>query len=102
MNFQMVQLSSLEKVRENDGLDREEICRRTVLAGERLSYQICMRSEDRTEARVFVESELAEHVKLYLVKSVFIINVIKNALIKRGAPSDTIRSIQQPPSPFTL
>ena len=71
MNFQMVQLSSLEKVRENDSLDREEICRRTVLAGERLSYQICMRSEDRTEARVFVESELAEHVKLYLVKSVF-------------------------------
>lgn len=70
MNFQIVQLSSLEKVRENDGLDREEIHRRTVLAGERVSYQICMRSDVRMEAKISVESELAEHIRLYLVKSV--------------------------------
>lgn len=70
MNFQMIQISSLEKLRGNDGFDRKEIHRRTVLAGERLSYQICMRSDERMEATVSVESELAGHIRLYLVKDV--------------------------------
>lgn len=66
MEFQIVQLSSLEKVRTADSFARDEICKKTVLAGERFSYQICVRSDRCFQTEVSVESRLS--VRLYLVK----------------------------------
>ena len=72
MEFEIVQLSSLEKVRAQDSLKRDEIHKKTVLAGERLSYQICMKSDLQMDVNVCVESGLGEAVKLYLVKDAYI------------------------------
>ncbi len=72
MEFQIVQLSSLEKIRANDSLKRDEIHKKAVLAGERLSYQICMKAERRMDAAVEVESDLPEAVRLYLVRDAYI------------------------------
>ncbi|MCI9337412.1 MAG: DUF4091 domain-containing protein [Lachnospiraceae bacterium] len=71
MEFQIVQLSSLEKVRAQDSLRRDEIHKKTVLAGERLSYQICMRADCRTDVAVSAESDLPGAVRLYLVQDVY-------------------------------
>lgn len=68
MEIQIVQISSLEKVRADDKLNHEEIHTKAVLAGERLSYQICVRTDCRMDAVVSVESELESSVRLYLVK----------------------------------
>ena len=72
MEFEIVQLSSLEKVRAEDSLKRDEIHKKTVLAGERLSYQICMKSDLRMDVSVCVESGLRKGVKLYLVRDAYI------------------------------
>lgn len=72
MEFEIVQVSSLEKVRAQDSLKRDEIHKKTVLAGERLSYQICMKSDLRMDAVVSLESELSEAVRLYLVQDAYI------------------------------
>lgn len=68
MEIQIVQISSLEKVRTGDKLNHEEIHNKAVLAGERLSYQICMRTDCRMDANLSVESEFGSNVRLYLVK----------------------------------
>ena len=62
------QISSLEKVRSTDTLQYPEIERRTVLAGERFSYQITMLSDPAYYARVDVESPLKEHIRVYRVR----------------------------------
>ncbi len=72
MKFEIVQVSSLEKIRECDSLRRDEIHKKTVLAGERLSYQICMKADSRIDVAVCVESNLPEAVKLYLVQDAYI------------------------------
>jgi len=72
MEFQIVQVSSLEKIRANDSLKRDEIHEKTVLAGERLSYQICMKANDRTDVGVVAESDLPGDVRLYLVRDAYI------------------------------
>lgn len=72
MKFEIVQISSLEKVRAQDSLRRDEIHKKTVMAGERLSYQICMKSDIRMDVAVTAESGLSEAVKLYLVKDAYI------------------------------
>ena len=66
MEFQILQLSSLEKVRSKDALPCDEIHKKTVLAGERFSYQLCARSDCRMQTEVIVEASLP--VRLYLVK----------------------------------
>lgn len=71
MDFQIVQLTSLEKVRAGDSLDRGEICKKTAMAGERFSYQICMRSDCAVDVVVSAKSELGQNVKLYAVKEVY-------------------------------
>ena len=72
MEFQVVQVSSLEKVRAQDSLRRDEIHKKTVLAGERLSYQICMKADSRMDVAVSVESGLKDAVRLYMVQDAYI------------------------------
>lgn len=69
MELQIVQISSLEKVRTNDNLIHDEIHKKTVLAGERFSYQISMKSDRRMDVTVSAESGLCPNVKLYHVKN---------------------------------
>lgn len=71
MEFQITQISSLEKVRRTDALTHDEIHKKSVMAGERLSYQICLKTASPLEAVVTLDSPLAEHIKLYLVKDVY-------------------------------
>ena len=71
MNFEIVQVSSLEKVRAQDSLKRDEMYKKTVLAGERLSYQICMKADGPVDLAVSVESELPGAVRLYLVRDAY-------------------------------
>ena len=71
MNFEIVQVSSLEKVRAQDSLKHDEMYKKTVLAGERLSYQICMKADGPVDLAVSVESELPGAVRLYLVRDAY-------------------------------
>lgn len=71
MEFKVKQISSLEKVRANDNLNYDEIHKKSVLAGERFSYQITMKSTNTMFITASVESELADHVKLYYVREAF-------------------------------
>ncbi len=70
------QISSLEKVTCTDALNYEEISARTVLQGERLSYQIAVNGEEeRAFAKVWVDdSSLKDAVKLYVEKEVYVDN----------------------------
>lgn len=68
MEINIKQISSLHKVRKADSFDFAEIQNKTVLAGERLSYQICFKTTGSVFVTVSMESELAEHVRIYSVK----------------------------------
>ena len=68
MEIRVQQISALEKVRENDQLKFGEIHKISALAGERVSYQICMEAGYAQMIRVSVESPLADSVKLYRVR----------------------------------
>lgn len=70
MELQIRQISSLEKVRANDDLNQRQVHERTVLAGERLSYQICIKSPQSILVDVSVESELLDNIRLYQVREV--------------------------------
>ena len=70
MEWKIKQISSLEKVRATDNLNYDEIHKKCVLAGERLSYQISMKSDCRMFVTASVESQLSAYVKLYQVKEV--------------------------------
>ena len=73
MELSINQISSLEKVRVNDFNEYKRVESRTVMQGERVSYQIPLscESHSRYRAEITVESPLAEYVKLYSVKEVF-------------------------------
>ena len=72
MKIDIKQISSLEKVRVNDNLDQREIYTRKVLAGERVSYQLSMKSVDaQCFVKVSLETALANNVKLYVVKDAY-------------------------------
>lgn len=71
MELSVRQVSSLEKIRANDSLPCNEIHDKTAMLGERFSYQICMKSDQRLKVSLAVESKLSEYVKLYLVKDVY-------------------------------
>ena len=71
MDIQLIQIPPLQKFRPTDSFfDRTELREQTVLRGERLCYQVCIRSDVRQSVTVSLESELAPHLKLYLVKNV--------------------------------
>lgn len=65
------QISSLEKVRANDDLNHPEIYQKTLLAGERFSYQICIKSTEYKILKFSVESSLAKNIKLFRVKDAY-------------------------------
>lgn len=71
MKLEVKQISALEKVKINDSLDYEKLYQKSVLAGERFSYQICIKTDTRMFADVSVESELSAYVKLYHVREVY-------------------------------
>ena len=67
------QISSLEKIRLNDFGEYKTIDKKTVMQGERVSYQISLSCEShaRYRAEISVDSPISEYVKLYSVKEVF-------------------------------
>lgn len=67
MNFLIKQISPLEKIRCAADLSCNELRTKTVLAGERVGYQISVVSDSYLDLDISVESELAECVKLYSV-----------------------------------
>ncbi len=69
MKLQIAQISSLEKIRPGDAFPCDEIHKKSVLAGQRLSYQLCIKSDCRTTAVISVRSELADCIKLYRVEN---------------------------------
>ncbi len=71
MNPTIRQVSSLIKIRSAADLNCPDICRKTVLAGERINYQICMSSKDLLNVTVSVDSPLAGQVRLYSVRNVY-------------------------------
>ena len=76
MEFMVKQVSSLEKIRKDVAVNCDEIHKKTVLAGERFSYQVCVWSDSMSGATitadVSVESVFGSNVKLYLVKDVYL------------------------------
>ena len=71
MEIKIKQISSLEKARYNDSLDYGEIHKKSVLAGERFSYQLCVKTDCSIFASVSVDSPLADHIKLYRVQDAY-------------------------------
>ena len=70
MNVTVKQLSSLRKIRSVQDLSGEEIRRQTVLAGERVSYQISLVSDTYLDLTVSAGGALSDGVKLYTVNDV--------------------------------
>lgn len=71
MLFEMKQISSLEKVRITDSFVYDEIDKKTVLAGERFSYQIAMKCDTCVYSEVTVESTLSPYITLYQVRDAY-------------------------------
>ena len=70
------QISNLEKVGTKTESDITEKKDYTLLQGQRLSYQIVLKPEnicDRTR-RIRIESQLADHIRIYCVKEVVVDN----------------------------
>ena len=63
------QISSLEKVRRESDLCYDEICKKTVLKGERYSYQIAIKTDVRIETKLEIESELKDYIKVFCVEN---------------------------------
>ncbi len=75
MNLFVKQFSSLEKICHAGDIQRTTLNRLSLLTGEHTSYQVAVYAEDATiddhiPLTVTVESEIAEHVKIYVVKDV--------------------------------
>ena len=74
MPISLKQVSALEKVQIRTSFDHREINSYSVLQGQRLSYQITIAPNgiwDKKE-KVWIESELADYVRLYCVKDVVV------------------------------
>lgn len=61
------QISSLEKVRKDSPMDYAEIMHKTLLKGERFSYQIAISTDKFTNGTLEVESDLKPYIKLFAV-----------------------------------
>ena len=70
MDLECKQVSSLEKLTVYSFSRSKTISKRTLLAGERFSYQIGIKSKKSIRAVVSIESELRDNIKLYAVKNV--------------------------------
>lgn len=70
MNIQVKQVSSMEKISSCNLSDYVEIHKKHALAGERISYQISLSSEESLFSRITVESPFNEHLKLFQVHDV--------------------------------
>ncbi len=63
------QISSLEKIRLNDGLCYDELLSAKVIKGERFSYQIAVRGDSWAMLKAEVQSPLKDFVKVYIVEN---------------------------------
>ncbi len=70
MNITVKQVSNMKKVRTASDLDGKEVTKITALAGQRVSYQICLICDERKNAAITVDSGLSGSVKLFSVKNV--------------------------------
>lgn len=62
----ITQISSLEKIGLYEKVNAEQITQKTLMRGERFSYQVVVNSGDfRGFATVGIDSELKDHIKLY-------------------------------------
>jgi len=69
MNLNIIQVSSLEKIRPDDAMTTPELHKTAAVNGERISYQICIKTDTFIESKVSVESELKDYIQLYHVKN---------------------------------
>lgn len=70
MNIRLAQFSSLTKLRRKDPFPSETITKITALCGERISYQVSVQSDTRTNAVISVDSPLKDCIRIYQVKDV--------------------------------
>ena len=69
----ITQISSLHKIGLYEKVNCNQIDQKTLMRGERFSYQVVVNSENfRGFATVSVESELKDHIKLYREKEVYV------------------------------
>lgn len=68
--FELLQISSLEKVMPRLKLDAEPITKITVLGGEEASYQLALRADFGVEVEIKITSDIAEHITVYSVDCV--------------------------------
>lgn len=68
MDISIKQISSLDKVRRGGSVAKYDLWRRTALAGERVSYQLHVRSDISLILTTSVESKLSDHIRLYYVR----------------------------------
>ena len=80
------QLSSLEKIRKGESGDHPQITEKTALAGERFSYQLYICTDDQAVFDLSVESQLAEHIRIYRVQDV----IMDTPLVVPGPMEDYI------------
>lgn len=65
--MKVLQVSSLEKVRGNEFPVCDEICKKTVLKGERFSYQIVLQSDEQLNGTIEVVSDFGDAVRVFYV-----------------------------------
>ncbi len=68
MNCSFRQISSMEKARSTDKSKYNEIMKKTVMQGERVSYQIIIDYDDKTFVKVEADSPFSENLRLFRIK----------------------------------
>lgn len=71
MKIEIKQISALEKVIAGRDTAFEQVHKKSALAGERVSYQLCITSQEGLFADISVQSLLAEHIQLYQVRDAY-------------------------------
>ncbi len=69
MNITLKQVSNMHKLRTVADLQCDELVQITALAGQRVSYQLCLICDARVSAEIRVGSRLLEHIRLFEVKN---------------------------------
>ena len=85
MHITVKQVSSLEKIRPQSLLEEPELTRKTLMGGQRFSWQIALRASDRVAFTARVTSPTAPWVSLYAV-----VNVVMDLPTYDGADEDYI------------
>ena len=68
MNCSFRQITSMEKVRSTDKAEYSEITKKTVMQGERVSYQIIIDYDEKTLVKVEPDSPFGENIRLFRIK----------------------------------